>query len=49
MQNLTELPPVYLTELAKLNELLRMYQVAKKSKTFHLVSDKTKQVIGRTL
>lgn len=49
MQVITELPPGYLSELSKLNELLRLYQVAKKSDKFSQVAEKTKQKINRIL
>jgi|JI6StandDraft_1071083.scaffolds.fasta_scaffold327535_1 hypothetical protein len=49
MQVITELPPGYLSELSKLNELLRLYQVAKKSDKFSQVGEKTKQKINRIL
>jgi hypothetical protein len=46
MQNITELPPEYLTSLAKLSELLRFYQITRKTDKFGQVSARTSAKIS---
>ena len=42
MQNLSELPPEYLTSLSKLDELLRYFLISKKSDKFGQIADRAK-------
>ena len=49
MQNLADLAPDYLTNLAKLDELLRHYQIARQAEKFQEISEKVKIKIKKIL
>ena len=49
MQSLTELAPEYLTNLAKLDELLRHYQIVRQAEKFQQIRDKVKSKIKKII